>query len=558
MRSILACIQLGLCWALCVEAAGFAVKAVDIFPSYVEAINKRTLTSQEPSLVSMLTKSKKLEATLSMAEGAAFASNIFVFVQTPSSGNDQHYDHTHLNDVLCQLNALKVKDKHIVICCTVMPGYCDLVAPSLLKDCTNVSVSYSPEFIAQGAIIQGTLNPDMALIGEGSVEAGAMMERVTKAYVANKAIKIFRLSPGSAEIAKLALNSFVTLKIAFAVRTRERATHVRGARVRCVQGRMHDTERGLHVRAQAREARAHGGARRLDKDARARPRPVLQPRHALCEPIACVRTRAQNFLGDLAVSAEAKRRRYCPVEARDDPTRIIDQLAIARAIGSDSRIGTKCLLPGYGFGGPCFPRDGRALAEVARQVSTDAHPLDVSIANIPAVANFAHARFQAQLLVERADALVKAGATACTIVFDDVTFKPGCAVPIVLESQKLVVARWVRENSEHAVAIREQRDSVLTAVRKDVGVRFLYWRLPNDQVPTGELAGTAYVIADDELLPTDGGKKVYVPLNSNVVNALAAENVPNDTASRKRAAGQDAPISELRGEGRGSLPTSFS
>jgi len=472
--------RLGLCWALCVEAAGFAVKAVDIFPSYVEAINKRTLTSQEPSLVSMLTKSKKLEATLSMAEGAAFASNIFVFVQTPSSGNDQHYDHTHLNDVLCQLNALKVKDKHIVICCTVMPGYCDLVAPSLLKDCTNVSVSYSPEFIAQGAIIQGTLNPDMALIGEGSVEAGAMMERVTKAYVANKAIKIFRLSPGSAEIAKLALNSFVTLKIAFA-----------------------------------------------------------------------------NFLGDVAVSAEAKRRRYCPVEARDDPTRIIDPLAIARAIGSDSRIGTKCLLPGYGFGGPCFPRDGRALAEVARQVSTDAHPLDVSIANIPAVANFAHARFQAQLLVERADALVKAGATACTIVFDDVTFKPGCAVPIVLESQKLVVARWVRENSEHAVAIREQRDSVLTAVRNDFGVRFLYWRLPNDQVPTGELAGTAYVIADDELLPTDGGKKVYVPLNSNVVNALAAENVPNGTASRKRAAGQDAPISELRGEGRASLPTSF-
>ena len=171
--------RLGLCWALCVEKAGFDVKAIDIFPTYVEAINKRTLVSHEPSLMDFLKVSKNLQATLSIAEGAEFAKNIFIFVQTPSSGNDQHYDHTHLNDVLAQLNKLKIKDKHLVICCTVMPGYCDMVAPSLLADCENVTVSYSPEFIAQGAIIQGTMNPDMALIGEGSKEAGDMMEALT-------------------------------------------------------------------------------------------------------------------------------------------------------------------------------------------------------------------------------------------------------------------------------------------------------------------------------------------------------------------------------------------
>ena len=146
--------RLGLCWALCAEKAGFAIKAVDIFPSYIDAINKKTLVSHEPSLMEMLKESKNLEATLSVAEGVGFCDNIFIFVQTPSSGNDQHYDHTHLNDVLCQMNTLKVSNKHIVICCTVMPGYCDMVAPSLLSDCTNVTVSYSPEFIAQGAIIQ--------------------------------------------------------------------------------------------------------------------------------------------------------------------------------------------------------------------------------------------------------------------------------------------------------------------------------------------------------------------------------------------------------------------
>jgi len=38
---------------------------------------------------------------------------------------------------------------------------------------------------------------------------------------------------------------------------------------------------------------------------------------------------------------------------------------IAEAIGNDTRIGQKYLKPGLGFGGPCFPRDTRALVAFA-------------------------------------------------------------------------------------------------------------------------------------------------------------------------------------------------
>ena len=38
------------------------------------------------------------------------------------------------------------------------------------------------------------------------------------------------------------------------------------------------------------------------------------------------------------------------------------------AIGSDSRVGTKYLNYGFGFGGPCFPRDNRAFAAYADSV----------------------------------------------------------------------------------------------------------------------------------------------------------------------------------------------
>ena len=41
---------------------------------------------------------------------------------------------------------------------------------------------------------------------------------------------------------------------------------------------------------------------------------------------------------------------------------------VLKAIGSDDRIGTKYLGFGFGFGGPCFPRDNRAFAAYSQQV----------------------------------------------------------------------------------------------------------------------------------------------------------------------------------------------
>ena len=38
------------------------------------------------------------------------------------------------------------------------------------------------------------------------------------------------------------------------------------------------------------------------------------------------------------------------------------------AVGSDSRVGTKYLKFGFGFGGPCFPRDNRAFASHAKSI----------------------------------------------------------------------------------------------------------------------------------------------------------------------------------------------
>ena len=78
--------------------------------------------------------------------------------------------------------------------------------------------------------------------------------------------------------------------------------------------------------------------------------------------------------------------------------------------------------------------------------------------------------------------------TLCYAMLRYATLCYRCAVPIVLESAKLVVAEYVRAHSEHVVAIRESRDGVLSAVKKDFGVRFTYWKLGPMEMPKASMA----------------------------------------------------------------------
>ncbi|MFZ2603455.1 MAG: nucleotide sugar dehydrogenase [Candidatus Omnitrophota bacterium] len=49
-----------------------------------------------------------------------------------------------------------------------------------------------------------------------------------------------------------------------------------------------------------------------------------------------------------------------------------DALTVSEALGLDSRIGSKYIRPGLGFGGPCFPRDNKAFAAFARIIESQA------------------------------------------------------------------------------------------------------------------------------------------------------------------------------------------
>ena len=145
--------RLGLCFALALESKGHAVMGVDVNQKYVDAINNKTVSNPEPDVEDFLSRATKLRATTDLSEACEFSDVLFIVVATPSTGGDRHYDHSALSNVLEQMNNLQLKNKHIVICCTVMPGYIATVASHLVRDCTDCTVSYNPEFIAQGDIM---------------------------------------------------------------------------------------------------------------------------------------------------------------------------------------------------------------------------------------------------------------------------------------------------------------------------------------------------------------------------------------------------------------------
>jgi UDPglucose 6-dehydrogenase len=88
---------------------------------------------------------------------------------------------------------------------------------------------------------------------------------------------------------------------------------------------------------------------------------------------------------------------------------------VARGVGLDGRIGQKFLHPGPGYGGSCFPKDTRALVEIARQA-------DSPISLIEATADYNEAR--KLQMAERIKSALGGSLAGKVVALLGLTFKP--------------------------------------------------------------------------------------------------------------------------------------
>jgi UDPglucose 6-dehydrogenase len=96
--------------------------------------------------------------------------------------------------------------------------------------------------------------------------------------------------------------------------------------------------------------------------------------------------------------------------------------SVLTAIGTDSRIGRKYLGYGFGYGGPCLPRDNRSFAAFAKKVG-----LEYNLGTVTDEINNQHAKFVC-------DYFEKMNANKKPFYFDSITYKKG--TDILTESQQ--------------------------------------------------------------------------------------------------------------------------
>jgi UDPglucose 6-dehydrogenase len=232
--------KLGACAAACFAYRGFRTVGVDINLDFVRAINCGRAPVIEPRLQEIITAAaSRLTATSDCREAIDSSDVSFLIVPTPSTESGEFSDR-FLRLALERLaSALRDKRKpyHLfVITSTVSPGTTETSLVPLIESASgrrvnrDFGICYNPEFIALGNVINDSLNPDLILIGEGDHKAGDMLEDINRRVCENQPF-VARMPIVSAEIAKISLNSFVTMKISYANTLAQICERIEGADV---------------------------------------------------------------------------------------------------------------------------------------------------------------------------------------------------------------------------------------------------------------------------------------------------------------------------------------
>jgi UDPglucose 6-dehydrogenase len=215
--------KLGAPLAAVLAGKGNDVVGVDLNAKAVELLNSGRAPVEEPGLQELITASRdRLRATTEIS-AAADAEASILLVPTPSNERGA-FSNDYLLAAIEEIGGgLRHRsDYHVlVVGSTVMPGSCDGEIRATLERASGRTVGetlglcYSPEFIALGNVIHDMLEPDMVLIGASDARAGDIAERLYRAMVDNDP-PFRRMSLVNAELTKIAVNTYVTMKISYA------------------------------------------------------------------------------------------------------------------------------------------------------------------------------------------------------------------------------------------------------------------------------------------------------------------------------------------------------
>ena len=203
---------------------GFDVIGLDVNSHFVDLLNQGKAPVDEPNLAQLILKNRKnLKATSDYSEAVNNSDITFIIVPTPSTKNGT-FSNAYVVSAIRQIGkVLAEKDKFhlVVVISTIMPKSMDNEIIPALENASgkklnrDFGICYNPEFIALGSIIDNLLNPDFVLIGKSDKKSGKILENFYRKLCINNP-PVVSMNFVNAEIAKIALNSYITTKISFA------------------------------------------------------------------------------------------------------------------------------------------------------------------------------------------------------------------------------------------------------------------------------------------------------------------------------------------------------
>jgi len=217
--------KLGLPLAALFARSGLPTIAIDIDAALIERLRAGATHFVEPGLDELLAEAAPDIIYTTDVHAAGNTDASIILVATPSDASHPEFSSTYVENAckeLCAvLRARPVWRYHlVVISSTVTPGTMSTTIAGVLEAGLgrrvgeDFGIAYVPHFVALGEVVAGFQRPPFLLVGSDGGTGGAHAATLYRRIVAAETpVRI--LSLRDAELAKIALNVFLCMKVSF-------------------------------------------------------------------------------------------------------------------------------------------------------------------------------------------------------------------------------------------------------------------------------------------------------------------------------------------------------
>ena len=209
---------LGATQAIILAKQGHSVIGIDTDSAKVQSLASGDLPFFEPGLSELLREvlaTGRLRFASSYGEELGEVEIHFLCVGTPSVANSEEVDLSAVLQSTSLLAKFARADSILVGRSTVPAGTADRLR-KIAKEVAGFDfrVAWNPEFLSEGTAVRDSLEPDRIVIGVDDNESEQILRQLYKPLT-DEGVPLVVMDTRSAELVKVAANSFLALKISF-------------------------------------------------------------------------------------------------------------------------------------------------------------------------------------------------------------------------------------------------------------------------------------------------------------------------------------------------------